>query len=343
MPTAGAHATSRGMLEAEADILAGALDVPQLRRLWRRALMSPGEPAGGMEWAADQAAIYGLGLGLHETLGFLHSRRPDFAAFQHWVLECNGGSLDPERIAQVNAAVAQARGEVAPRIGFGPDFTPVLDAADLRCWDENGYVVLRRAAPPDDCRAAAQAIWEFMGLDPGVPEGWSDLGKTEGIFVPLVQHPAFERNRRAPRIRNAFAQLYGTDDLQVTIDRGGFNPPGRDVPRLHWDISLVPPFPRYFQGVLYLTDTRAEQGAFHCVPGFHRRLETWLASLPEGVDPRALDLSAEAVRIAGQAGDMVIWHGTLPHGASFNHGTRPRLVQYIAYHPLDRADDRPWV
>jgi hypothetical protein len=65
--------------------------------------------------------------------------------------------------------------------------------------------------------------------------------------------PGIRENRRAPRIRAAFAQLWGTDDLWVTIDRGGFNPPdlpGRSfaVPPLHWDISLVPPFPDYFQG-----------------------------------------------------------------------------------------------
>ena len=332
------------MAETETDIVAGALGVPQLWRLWRRMVGSgAGEPPSGTAWAADQAVIYGLGLGLHETLRFLCAEMPEFPAFERWVIERNGGTVDAARIASVNAAVALARGEAAASPGLATDFAPVLDEAELRCWGENGYVVLRNAAQPEDCRAAAQAIWEFMGLDLGAPESWSGVGKAEGIFVPLVQHPAFDKNRRSPRIRNAFAQLHGTSDLQATIDRGGFNPPGRDVPRLHWDISLVPPFGRYFQGVLYLTDTPAEQGAFHCVPGFHRRLEAWLASLPEGANPRGQDLSSEVVRIPGNAGDMVIWHGALPHGASFNHGTRPRLVQYIAYHPLDRADDRPWV
>lgn len=332
------------MAEAETDSAIGTLGVPQLRRLWQRMVASGVKEApSGTAWAADQAVIYGLGLGLHETLRFLCAETPDFPAFEGWVVERNGGTLDAARIASVNAAVARARGEAALPPGLRADFEPVLDEAELGCWDENGYVVLRNAARPDDCRTAAEAIWKFMGLDPGAPESWSDVGKAEGIFVPLVQHSAFENNRRSPRIRNAFAQLHGTDDLQVTIDRGGFNPPGRDVPRLHWDISLAPPFRRYFQGVLYLTDTPAEQGAFHCVPGFHHRLEAWLASLPAGANPRAQDLSAEAVRIPGNAGDMVIWHGALPHGASFNYGTRPRLVQYIAYHPLDQADDRPWV
>lgn len=333
----------------ETDIPTGILGVPQLWRLWRSAVESRSPAAAsGVEWAANQAVIYGLGLGLHETLSLLLAQRPDFAAFENWVVECNGGMIDAARLAAVNASVARARGEAAPQIGLRLDFEPVLDEADLRCWDENGYVVLRGAAHPEDCQAAAQAIFEFLGASVDRPETWYHSQNCEGLFVPLVQHPAFDRNRQSPRIRNAFAQLYGTDDLHVTVDRGGFNPPECaqwrfSGPGLHWDTSLLPPLPPYYQGILYLTDTPAEQGAFQCVPGFHRRLESWLASLPEDANPRSQDLSAEAVRISGNAGDMVIWHGALPHGASANRGTRPRLVQYIACHPPNQVDDRPWV
>jgi ectoine hydroxylase-related dioxygenase (phytanoyl-CoA dioxygenase family) len=53
-------------------------------------------------------------------------------------------------------------------------------------------------------------------------------------------------------------------------------------------------------------------------------------------------LSAEAIRVPGRAGDLVLWHGALPHAASANRGERPRLVQYIAYRPLGWGDFRPW-
>ena len=88
------------------------------------------------------------------------------------------------------------------------------------------------------------------------------------------------------------------------------------------------------QGVLYLTDTPAEQGAFVCVPGFHRRIEDWLDSLPPDADPKQQDLLALGTRrLAAEAGDLIIWHIALPHSAGLNRGSAPRVAQYITMGP----------
>jgi hypothetical protein len=329
----------------------GSIDVPHLHVLWQRnaAPDQRAAPVDAASWAADRAVIDGLGLGLHETLHFLHSATPSFAGFEHWVLDHHGGAIDLAVAASVNAAVARVLGDgMAPAAsGFPPDFEPALDQEDLRCWDERGYVLLRGAVSPDAAAEGAAAVWEFLGMHPEDPRTWCNRSNTEGIFIPLVHHPALARNRRSPRIRAAFAQLCGTPELQVNADRAGFNPPQQPdfafrPPGLHWDTSLVPPIPADPHGILYLTDTPAKQGAFRCIPGFHRRIGTWLADLPPDVDPRVEIFSHPAERIGGAAGDMIIWHAALPHGASRNEGTRPRLVQYIAYHPANVPDDRPW-
>ena len=123
-------------------------------------------------------------------------------------------------------------------------------------------------------------------------------------MVQYFQHPAFDAIRRAPRIHKAFAQLWGTADLWATTDRVGFNAPERDGfkfpgPHLHWDVSVKTPIPFGTGGILYLTDTPPEQGAFTLVPGFQRWGEDWLKALPAGADPRraepyALDRSRSA-------------------------------------------------
>jgi ectoine hydroxylase-related dioxygenase (phytanoyl-CoA dioxygenase family) len=149
-------------------------------------------------------------------------------------------------------------------------------------------------------------------------------------------------------VHSAFAQLWGRADLWVTVDQVGFNPPERPGwrfpgPYLHWDASLAPPIPFDLQALLYLTDVAPDQGAFTCVPGFHRRIHDWLRELPAGADPRRADLYAlGAVPIAGRAGDLVIWHHALPHGSSPNRASRPRIVQYVKMHPSQWEQSTAW-
>lgn len=104
------------------------------------------------------------------------------------------------------------------------------------------------------------------------------------------------------------------------------------------------PIPFGTQGILYLTDTPPEQGAFTLVPGFQRWGEAWLASLPPHSNPRQQDLQAlGAIPIGGRAGDLIIWHQALPHGASPNRGARPRLVQYINMFPARIEQQAEWI
>jgi hypothetical protein len=330
--------------------MADPIAVPQLRRLWSRACMeNAGKPQfDPVEAAADKIAIWGLGLGLHETLEFLHGRCPGFDDFQDWVLARNGGTVEAARIAWVNERIRRLGDGGSPGIAEPAPVEPSLGADDLAFWDEHGYVVLRDAVSRAAAAAAERAVWDFTAAHPEDPDTW--YGKKDGhtIMVPLVHHPAFDANRRSPRIRAAFAQLLGTDDLVVTVDRGGFNPPERanwrfPGPHLHWDTSLAPPIPLSIQGILYLSDTPAHQGAFCCVPGFHRRIDSWLGALPPGADPRQEILKCPPVAVAGRAGDMVLWSDRLPHGASANRGTYPRIVQYIAMFRADSVDCRPWI
>lgn len=325
------------------------LAVPHLRRFWERSTAERGGEVDAAETAADMLVIHGLALGLHDTFRFLHEQRPEFAVFERWVLDRNGGSVPPERAAWINGAVRRVlAGRDGPGPGLPPGFEPAFTADEIHFWEENGYVVLRGAVTPEAAAAAAEAIWAHLGMAPARPDSWYEDSRCDGIMVHLARHPAFDANRRPDRIRRAFAQLCGTEELYVTVDHGGFIPPERPghtpcAHALHWDTSLAPPIPPRISGVLYLTDTPADQAAFRCVPGFHRRIEAWLARLPAGSDPRGAALSAEAVPVAGRAGDMVLWHAALPHAAGRNLAAAPRLVQYLSWQPSGFVDRRPWI
>lgn len=331
----------------------GALGIFHLRRYWAKRLLevehSLDRDIVRNEEGLDFNLMQGLGLGIVEPLEYLFQRRPDYAAFEQWIAQKLGGVPDSALVNRLNnmvvAHLKQPHRDY-PITGAKIE-APVLSGEDLEFWSENGYVVLRNAVPIEDCRAAEAAIFDYLGMDPKNPVSWYD-GK-HSFWVPLFQHPALNKNRAAPRIQKAFEQLWGTDDLWVTVDRSSLNRPERgniDISGpsgLHWDVSLALPMPFGVQGILYLCDTVAEQGAFRCVPGFHRRLTPWLEALEPGQNPRVQDLeSLGPVPIAGRAGDFILWHHALPHGSSRNFAHYPRVVQYIKMFPHDRGINPDW-
>jgi ectoine hydroxylase-related dioxygenase (phytanoyl-CoA dioxygenase family) len=327
------------------------LEIPYLHRYWQRCWLKLKQPKKSAvddiaEWDLENTLLSGLGLNLLETSRFIHSAaNRDFDSFEEWIIETNGGSIEEARLARLRDALAG--NPVASAVGPLDDVAG-LSADELALWDEYGYVIVPNAVSPSDRDAAAAAIYSFIDANPNDPTSWYGNKYGQTIWVPLLRHPAFLANRRAPRLVKAFAQLWGREDLWATVDQGGFNPPENSHwkfpgPHVHWDASLAPPHYFGVQGILYLTDTPADQGAFCCIPGFHRSLQQWLDDLPPTEDPRQAILQHPGlIPIAGKAGDLVLWHQSLPHGSSPNRGSRPRVVQYISLRPTRWESASEW-
>lgn len=325
----------------------GPLGIYHLKRMWAaRRLAVRGTPPEitQQEWHLDRLIFDGLGLGLETTMQFLYAEADECAQFEDWVLDVNRGAISPETRQRINQAILSIIDDGAPppkleTLERHPQ--PALDESELAFFDEHGYVVLKQAVSPAASRAAEQALWEHLGMRADDAETWyrprEDMHR---IMVQLFQHPALEANRRAPRIHRAFAQLWQNEHLFYSTDRVSFNPPERagymfPGPDLHWDAEFSVPFLFSLQGLLYLTDTSAEQGAFTCVPGFHRCIDEWLRGLPEGADPQSQDLHALGAKpIPAKAGDLIIWHHALPHGSRPNRAKLPRMVQHINMYPV---------
>jgi hypothetical protein len=325
-----------------------ALGIFRLEEFWARATRRSANHAE-INWRDDRILIDGLGLSLEETLQYLGREQPTLAEFEQWILERNDGEVEPLRVERINAALSgnEYGDELKRAIKAIEDSPPVLSSGDMAFWEGHGYVIVHDAVSRKERRAAESAVWKFLDMDANDPESWY-APSDHGIMRQFFHDPALRANRRSLRIHKAFSQIWGTADLWMTVDRVSFNPPERDnwkftAPNLHWDTTLAPPVPFGVSGLIYLTDTNAEQGAFTCVPGFHRRIDRWVSELPPGADPRTQDLeSLGAVPIAGKAGDLIIWHKALPHGSRPNSATRPRIVQYLSMHPT--KSERPvWV
>ena len=239
-------------------------------------------------------------------------------------------------------------------------------------WERDGYLVIPDAVSRPVAAAAAAAIHDFVGADPAVPATWYtntlDIYKDRTAsgakphhgpcgMVQLNHHRALWALRQEPRVHGAFADLYGTRRLFVTADRAHFKPPEHpEYPAwsdpgdvhvgLHWDVDtrrVAWPVPYVIQGVVYLNDTTAQQGALRVVPGFHRQFEEWdatqpanrSAERPEGKAARSLGERAVAVEAA--AGSLVVWHSLLPHGPAPNRADAPRVSAYVSMLPVDAA------
>jgi ectoine hydroxylase-related dioxygenase (phytanoyl-CoA dioxygenase family) len=315
-----------------------------LKRFWEQTLASRLNaeriPSTDDTLRQDRVLLAGLRLGLRETLDFLVTEAPAFEEFEQWVVAKNGGDIASERVERLNGAL-QGDGEFVLE-SILPN--PVISSADMAFWDEHGYIVVKQAVDADSCRAAVEAIFAFAGMSIERPESWY----REDLWIPLAHHSALWANRNSPRIHTAFAQIWSRADLWMNVDVCGVNPPirpgygFRGTP-LHWDMTLAPPLRFGTQAILYLTDTPAHQGAFSCVPGFHQQLAEWLKEMTAGGDPRALARELTAVPIAGDAGDLIIWHQALPHGATPNVGELPRVVQYLNMFPSVHEINATWV
>lgn len=330
----------------------GQLGIFHLKRIWdksRATLRGVQLPdLVPHESALDRAVLDSVGLGIVEPQQHLLHARPTFPEFEAWIVDRLGSAPPALTVAQTNRIV------VTLLAGNSRDYPasetiqqPVLDPDDLACWEDKGYVVLKQAISRAQAQASEQAVWDFLGLAPDQPAAWYQRGQI--FWADLFQHPLLNQNRASARIRKAFAQLWGTEDLITNVDRISFNPPVRDVAdhsgpsRLHWDTSLALPIPFDVLGILYLNDVASNQGAFRCIPGFHRGIVPWLSGLPSDVNPRDVNLEdAGVVCVPGSAGDMVIWRQELPHGSGRNLANVPRIAQYITMYPPDRGVNPVW-
>ena len=189
--------------------------------------------------------------------------------------------------------------------------SPVTDE-QLAELHANGYAVVPSVVPQHLLEPAAAAIEEVLQIRADDPASWSRLGDDFRGIVPIWGHQALWDIRQHPPLVAVWRKVWGIDDLWVSLDRCRFQPTGleRGVLPIHWDHDPHDMGRAWFQGVVALTDTAADQGAFRCVPEVYRDRTAWPTTPilgPYGDEWRPDITDRNIVQVPARAGDVIVW------------------------------------
>ena len=235
----------------------------------------------------------------------------------------------------------------------------VLSVNDWKFWIENGYIVIKNAVAKDKAKKTASFLWEFEEKDSEDTSTWYSPPRAEMKMkelagtgmVELYNHQYLWENRQERKIYESFVDIWGTEKLWVTIDRANLNFPIRKnfeyKSFIHWDYDPDTK-PQNVQGVLALEDqTDLSMGGFQCIPWLYKNYNLWKKSQPKNRDrfkPDVSGLKDEIVKVPLEAGDLLIFNSTLPHGIRPNYSNKVRIAQYISMMPAEEEnlDLRNW-
>ena len=227
-------------------------------------------------------------------------------------------------------------------------------------WIHNGYIVIKNAVSREQARQTADFLWEFEEKDPNDQNTWYappraeiEMKELAGTgMVEVYNNQALWNNRQEQKIYEAFTDIWGTDKLWVTIDRANLNfpiKPGFEYKGfIHWDYDPETK-PQNVQGVLALADQNdLDMGGFQCIPWLYRNYDSWKLGQPDDRDhfkPDVEDLKEHIVKVKLDAGDLLIFNSTQPHGIRPNLSKdKVRIAQYISMMPAEEENEdlRQW-
>lgn len=229
----------------------------------------------------------------------------------------------------------------------------VLTEADLRQYEEDGFLI-RRALFPADRIAALRDTFMAQAANGPVP-GLSDTSRLLGAHDPLSRYPRMMHPHRHPdkpvgplalrgllddRIRDVLWDLFAEEPLAAQ-SMFYFKPPGARGQDLHQDNFYLKVKPGTCMAAWVAVDRAdRENGGMVVVPGSHkldlvcpqqadrsRFFTTEHVPVPDGLQEVPADL---------EPGDVLFFNGSVIHG-SYPNGSRDRFRRAFICHYLPRS------
>jgi hypothetical protein len=221
-------------------------------------------------------------------------------------------------------------------------------------WREQGYVVIKNSVPANQVKQTADFLWEFEDKQSEDKSTWYTVPRVEMQMKELAGTGMVEvynnqhlwNNRQTQKVYDAFVDIWGTERLWVSIDRANLNFPIRPGFEykgfIHWDYDPETK-PQNVQGVLALADQTDDQmGGFQCIPWLYKNYDNWKLTQPKDRDRFKPDISGledKLVKVKMEAGDLLIFNSSQPHGIRPNNSKdKVRIAQYISMMPAQEEE-----
>jgi hypothetical protein len=216
----------------------------------------------------------------------------------------------------------------------------VLSEAQVREYEEQGFLLVSGLIPEPTAAAAEAAMWRVIGAEPGRPETWSAV---------KPNHHAYDDP--------ALTAVYTPDFCAAAAQLGGDDPANYVPPRRAYVINIFPQegewrwpsphidhalkdaghhvFPRAFRiaAMTFLSDVPPHGAGTIVWPGSHRKLEALAKSDPERYElmwalSRDIDRAdlAPPLEMTPRRGDVLFYHYLCAHSGSMNTSDCPRLA-----------------
>lgn len=235
----------------------------------------------------------------------------------------------------------------------------MLSTAQLKQFDERGYLLLSGLIPNKTIAKAEKAMWNCMGMESSNPDSWENIQRPflTGFYIENmahqkrielfgVTHPDLLACCTSDylTVLNQLAEQYPTiphckskepDAIwamnQFPIDAEWRTP----LPHLDGysrDLQLDPGSFRA-SSLTYLTDANSHQGTTVIWPEGPQRIREYRKQNPSLSDNVQIMLThlpqidlGEPMEVVAKQGDVLLFHHLLPHASTLNAGKSPRFA-----------------
>jgi ectoine hydroxylase-related dioxygenase (phytanoyl-CoA dioxygenase family) len=228
----------------------------------------------------------------------------------------------------------------------------VLSDEEVSQFWEQGYLLVKGVLSRDEAVYYRDLILDLVPRDLSIPEHWHvSGGRIKPHFTPgnhTYDSPEFLPLFANEKLYAVAAQLLQTPRLRSMDGSIGItmrNDGQQESPlsqTLHIDASVPTDVDNFaftleevqIGGCYYFTDVQPDGGGIHVVPGGHRKVEEEARANPQGRhlhnDWKRIT-HMKSIEVTGEAGDFALLHHLMPHGASHNRRTYPRVAEFMRF------------